>query len=121
MLINPAYAQAAGASSPTDLITAMAPMLIIVGIFYLLLIRPQQKKAKEHRAKIAAIRRGDRVVTGGGLIGTVTKVVGETELLVEIAQNVRVTVVKATVAEVLSKSEPASKDAVSAESGAAKN
>lgn len=109
MLIGTAYAQTAGGGSPTDWITSLAPMLVIVGIFYFLLLRPQQKKAKEHKAKLAAIRRGDRIVTGGGLIGTVSKVVGDNELMVEIAQGVRVSVIRSTVAEVLGKSDPASR------------
>ncbi len=111
MFIAPAYAQAAGgAAGSGDLLTALAPMVLIVGIFYLLLIRPQQKKAKEHRSKLDGIRRGDRIVTGGGLLGTVTKVVSDTELTVEIAQGVRVNVVKATVADVLAKSVPVARD-----------
>jgi len=121
MLIAPAYAQSVGTTSPTDLLTSLAPMLVIVGIFYLLLIRPQQKKSKEHKAKLAGIRRGDKIVTGGGLIGTVSKVVGDNELTVEIAQGVRVNVIRSTVAEVLSKPEPAARDTAPAEPGQAKN
>ncbi|MSO70827.1 MAG: preprotein translocase subunit YajC [Alphaproteobacteria bacterium] len=109
MLIGTAYAQTAGGGSPTDLFTALAPMLVIVGIFYFLLLRPQQKKAKEHKEKLAGIRRGDRIVTGGGLIGTVSKVVGDNELMVEIAQGVRVSVIRSTVAEILGKSDPATR------------
>jgi preprotein translocase subunit YajC len=76
---------------------------------YFLLIRPQQKKLKEHQAMVAALRRGDQVVTQGGLIGKVTKVKedGSNEIEVEIADNVRVRVIKNTVAQVLSKTEPA--------------
>lgn len=82
------------------------PILLIFVIMYFLMIRPQQKKVKEHKAMVAALRRGDQVVTSGGMIGKVTKV-GEGELEVEIAQNVRVKVVRATITQVLSKTEPA--------------
>lgn len=87
---------------------AMGQILLLVAmfaVFYLLLIRPQQKRAKEHRAKIAAIRRGDTVITAGGVIGKVIKVEGD-EVLVEIAENTRVRVVAPTIADVRSKGEP---------------
>ena len=81
-----------------------------VVIFYFLLIRPQQKRIKDHRAMVQALRRGDKVVTAGGVFGTVTKVVGDNELQVEIAENVRIRVVRATISEVLQKSEPANRN-----------
>ncbi len=85
------------------------PLLLIFGIMYFLLIRPQQKKVKEHQAMVAALRRGDTVVTQGGLIGKVVKVKGEgeNEIDVELAEGVKVRVVQSTVAQVLSKTEPA--------------
>ena len=83
------------------------PLILIFAIMWFLLIRPQQKKLKEHRAMVAALRRGDQVVTQGGLIGKVAKVKDEDEIEVEIAQGVKVRVVKSTVAQVLSKTEPA--------------
>ena len=107
MFISPAYAQAAGA--PAGGAFDMISLLPIVGIFvvfYFLLIRPQQKKMKEHKAMIGSVRRGDRVVTGGGIYGLVTKVRGDNEIEVEIAENTRVRVVKATVADVRAKGEP---------------
>ena len=82
------------------------PIVLIFVIMYVLMIRPQQKKVKEHRAMIEAVRRGDQVVTGGGLIGKVTKV-AEGEVEVEIAAGVKVRVVKATITQVVSKTEPA--------------
>ena len=82
------------------------PLILIFAIMWFLLIRPQQKKMKEHRALVAALRRGDQVVTQGGLIGKVTKVREEDEIEVEIAEGVRVRVVKSTVAQVRSKTEP---------------
>ena len=83
------------------------PLILIFVIMYFLLIRPQQKKLKEHKAMVQALRRGDQVVTQGGLIGKVSKVKDEDEIEVEIAQGVKVRVVKSTVAQVLSKTEPA--------------
>jgi preprotein translocase subunit YajC len=109
MLISPAYAQS-GAGAGFD-IMALAPLVLIFVVFYFLLIRPQQKKMKAHRDMLSAVRRGDRVVVGG-IVGTVAKVASDTELSVEIADGVRVRVVRGAVSEVLSKSEP-----VKAESG----
>jgi preprotein translocase subunit YajC len=83
------------------------PLILIFAIMYLLLIRPQQKKMKEHQAMVAAVRRGDQVVTQGGLIGKVTKVKDDNEIEVELAENVKVRVVKSTIANVTSKTEPA--------------
>ena len=83
------------------------PLILIFAIMYFLLIRPQQKKVKEHQAMVAAVRRGDEVVTQGGLIGMVSKVKdGENELEVEIADGVKVRVVQNTIADVKSKTEP---------------
>ena len=83
------------------------PLILIFAIMYFLLIRPQQKKVKEHQAMVEALRRGDQVVTQGGLIGKVSKVKDEGEVEVEIAEGVKVRVVKSTIAQVLSKTEPA--------------
>ncbi len=85
------------------------PLILIFAIMYFLLIRPQQKKLKDHQAMVAALRRGDQVVTQGGVIGKVSKVRDDGELEVEIATGVNVRVVKATVAQVLNKTEPAKK------------
>mgnify|MGYP003626899678 CR=1 FL=1 len=82
-----------------------APFLLIFVVFYFLLIRPQQKRMKEHRAMIAAVTRGDEVVTQGGVVGKVTKVT-ETEATVEIAKDVKIQVIKATLAEVRSRTAP---------------
>lgn len=108
MFISPAYAQAAGGGGG-EFITGILPLVLIFAVFYFLLIRPQQKRMKEHKAKVEAVRRGDRVVTGGGIIGTVTKV-EDTQLQVEIAEGVKVKVAKATLSDVLTKSEPASSE-----------
>jgi len=83
------------------------PLILIFAIMYFLLIRPQQKKVKEHAAMVQALRRGDQVVTQGGLIGKVVKVKDENEVEVEVADGVKVRVVQSTIAQVLSKTEPA--------------
>ena len=104
MFISPAYAQAAGGGG-SDFMT-LVPLILIFVVFYFLLIRPQQKKAKMHREMLLNIRRGDKIVTGGGIIGTVTKVVSDDELAVEIAEGIRIRVQRALVAAVLSRTEP---------------
>ncbi|CRL09801.1 preprotein translocase subunit YajC [Phaeobacter italicus] len=88
-------------------IAQFLPLILIFGIMYFLLIRPQQKKMKEHQNMVAALRRGDQVVTQGGVIGKVSKVKDDGELEVEIAEGVKIRVVKSTIAQVLSKTEPA--------------
>ena len=82
------------------------PLILIFAIMYFLLIRPQQKKVKEHQNMVASLRRGDQVVTQGGLIGKVTKVKEDNEIEVEVADGVKVRVLQNTIAQVLSKSEP---------------
>jgi preprotein translocase subunit YajC len=109
MLISPAYAQ--GASGGSDFLIQLVPILLMFVIFYLLLLRPQQQKVKQHREMVSNLRRGDTVVTSGGIIGKVTKVRDETEIEVEIADNTRVRVVKATVSEVRTKGEPVKESA----------
>ncbi|WP_300014619.1 preprotein translocase subunit YajC [uncultured Roseobacter sp.] len=83
------------------------PLILIFAIMYFLLIRPQQKKVKEHQAMVAALRRGDQVVTQGGIVGKVAKVKDDGELELEIAEGVKVRVVQSTIATVVSKTEPA--------------
>lgn len=83
------------------------PLILIFVIMYLLLIRPQQKKLKAHKAMVDGLRRGDQIITQGGLIGKVAKVKDDSEIEVDLAEGVRVRVVRATVAQVLSKTEPA--------------
>lgn len=103
MLITPAYAQSAAGSG--DFFIQIMPFLLIFVIMYFLIIRPQQKRLKHHRDMVAALRRGDTVVTGGGLIGKVTKV-DEDELQVELAQGMRVKVIRSTITDVRSKNQP---------------
>jgi preprotein translocase subunit YajC len=109
MLISPAFAQSAGGGS--DFILQLVPILLMFVIFYLLLLRPQQQRAKAHREMVANLRRGDTVVTSGGIIGKVTKVRDDSEIEVEIAENTRVRVLRATVTEVRVKGEPAKENA----------
>ena len=99
------YAQAAPGAF--DMLNSLiVPTMLIIGIMYFLMIRPQQKRLKEHRDMVAAVRRGDTVVTSGGIIGKVTKV-DENELQVEIADGVKIKVVRSTVSEVRGKGETA--------------
>ena len=102
MLITPAYAQAATGSGggSAAFFMQIAPLVLIFVIFWFLLIRPQQKRAREHAAKISAVAKNDQVVTGGGLVGKVTKV-DDTYVEVEIASGVKVKVVKSTLSDVL--------------------
>lgn len=90
-----------------EAIQQFVPLILIFAIMYFLLTRPQQKKVKEHKAMVDGLRRGDQVVTAGGLIGKVVKVKDDGELEVELADNVKVRVVQSTIATVVSKTEPA--------------
>jgi preprotein translocase subunit YajC len=103
-IISPAHAQGIGGAEGLG---PLLPLILIFVVFWFLLIRPQQKKAKEHRELLSQLRRGDQIVTSGGIIGKITKVVSDTELQVEIADEVRVRVARGMVAEVLSRTEPA--------------
>ncbi|AGI71225.1 membrane protein [Octadecabacter arcticus 238] len=85
------------------------PLILIFAIMYFLLIRPQQKKLKQHQAMVASLRRGDQVVTAGGLIGKVSKIKDDAEVEVELAEGVKVRVVRSTIGQVLNKTEPAEK------------
>ncbi len=109
MLISQAFAQEGGGTGGLGGIGGLMPFVLIAVVFYFLLIRPQQKRQKEHKMMVANMRRGDRVVTAGGILGTVTKV-ADTEVVVEIAENVKVKVARATISEVISKTDPASSD-----------
>lgn len=102
MFISPAYAQAGGGFGGME---SLLPLVLIFVVFYFLLIRPQQKKQKAHRAMLGELRRGDRVVTGGGVIGLITRVNSDSEITVEIAEGVRVKVVRSMVSDVMAKTE----------------
>ncbi len=125
MLISPAFAQGAGAPSGGCLEMFM-PFVLIIVIFYFLLWRPQQKKMKLHREMLGNLKRGDRIVTGGGIYGRIARVEGDQDLIVEIAPEVRIRVVRGTVSEAIVKGEPAKASAkgepakASAKGGSAK-
>ena len=104
MFVTPAYAQDAGAAAA---FTSFVPLILIFAIMYFLLIRPQQKKLKEHKAMVEALRRGDQVLTQGGIVGKVTHVNEDNTVVVEIADGVKVKVVKQTIVQVMNKTEPA--------------
>jgi preprotein translocase subunit YajC len=108
MWISTAYAQGTGIFDQNALVQFL-PLILIFVVFYFLLIRPQQRKAKDQKAMLGALRRGDRVVTGGGIIGTVARVDNPEaeEVIVEIAENVRVRVVRSTITTVVAKPDPA--------------
>ena len=105
MFITPAYAQGAGGGGG-DLLIQLLPFILIFVVMYFLILRPQQKRMKDHRDMIGAVRRGDTVVLAGGIIGKVTKVKDETEIEVEIADGVKSRVVRSMISEVRSKGEP---------------
>lgn len=104
MFATPAYAQAAGAGSA---FASFVPLVFIFAIMYFLLIRPQQKKLKQHKAMVEALRRGDQVLTQGGILGKVVKVNDDGMLEVEIAEGVKVRVLRSSISQVMSKTEPA--------------
>ncbi|NGQ90923.1 preprotein translocase subunit YajC [Rhodobacter sp. HX-7-19] len=106
MFATPAFAQAAGAGAGSAF-ASFIPLILIFAIMYFLLIRPQQKKMKEHKSMVEALRRGDQVVTQGGIVGKVTKVQEDGMVEVEIADGVKVKVIKGTIAQVMNKTEPA--------------
>jgi preprotein translocase subunit YajC len=109
MLITPAFAQGAAA----DYLSLQSPiwmMIMVVGIMYFLILRPQQQRAKRHQEMVKALRRGDSVVTNGGLVGKVTKVVDDDYIEVEIADGVKVRQMRSMVSEVRVKSEPVKDD-----------
>ena len=104
MFISQAWAQGATGGS-SDFLVQLFPLVLIFIVFYFLLIRPQQSKMKQQREMLAGVKRGDRVVTGGGIIGLVTKVIGDNELQVELADGVRVRIIKGTITDIITRGE----------------
>lgn len=102
MFISPAYAQTAGATDPTGGLMGLLPILLMFVVLWFLMIRPQMKRSKEHKALIEALAKGDEVVTQGGMAGRITKV-GDSFLTIELAPNVEVAVQRQAVATVLPK------------------
>ena len=102
MLISPAYAQAAGAASQSDTLLTFLPMIAIFVVFYFLLIRPQQRKAKEARAMLDALEKGNEIVTAGGIVGRISKLTDQ-YATIEVAPNVEMTVQRGAIAQLLPK------------------
>jgi preprotein translocase subunit YajC len=111
MFITPAYAQAGQTPFGGDLFGMILPLVAIMAVFWFLLIRPQQKRVKEHQELIKNVRRGDTVVTSGGIIGKVAKVVDDNEVTIDVADGVRMRLQRNAISEVRSKSEPAKDEA----------
>lgn len=117
MFVTNAFAQAtssapAGVFGAGDMIGFMVPMIAIMGVFYFFMIRPQQQKLKEQQNMLSQVSRGDTIVTHGGLIGKVVRVVDDKELLVEVGENVRVRVLRQGIADVPTRGEPAAAETV---------
>jgi preprotein translocase subunit YajC len=112
MFSSPAWAQTPFGGAGGETLMQILPLILIFVVFYFLLIRPQQKKSKEHKEMLGKLRRGDRVVTGGGIVGTVAKVpdTGD-EISVDIAENVRIKVLRGTISAVVSRGEPVKDEA----------
>ncbi len=116
MFITPAFAQGffgGGASGNSSMIIQFMPLILIIVIMYFLILRPQQRKVKMHQEMIKALRRGDTVVTNGGLVGKVTKVVDDQHIEIEISDGVRVRHLRASVSEVRAKGEPVKEESAS--------
>jgi preprotein translocase subunit YajC len=109
MLITPAYAQSSPFGS-TDMLTSLLPFVLIFVIMYFLILRPQQKRVKQHQEMVKNVRKGDTVVTSGGMVGRVTKVVDDDQIEVEIADGVRVRQMRQMVSDVRAKGEPVKDD-----------
>lgn len=117
MFITPAFAQGifggGGANGNSSMIIQFMPLILIIVIMYFLILRPQQRKVKQHQEMIKALRRGDTVVTSGGLVGKVTKVVDDQHIEIEISDGVRVRHLRASVSEVRARGEPVKEESAS--------
>ncbi len=112
MLITPAYAQAAGGDA-TSMLTSLLPFALIFVIMYFLILRPQQKRVKDHAEMVKNVRRGDTIVTSGGLVGKVTKVVDDDQVEMEISDGVRIRQMRQMITAVRAQGEPAKDEAAS--------
>jgi preprotein translocase subunit YajC len=112
MLITPAYAQAAGGDA-TSMLTSLLPFALIFVIMYFLILRPQQKRVKDHAEMVKNLRRGDTIVTSGGLVGKVTKVVDDDQVEMEISDGVRIRQMRQMISAVRAKGEPVKDEAAS--------
>jgi len=111
MFVTPAFAQS-GAGGAPDMLVSILPFILIFVIMYFLIIRPQRTQMKKRTELLAAIRRGDSVVTGGGLLGKVTKVINDNELEIDLGNGVKVTALRGTIADVRVKGEPVANENV---------
>jgi len=103
MFFTPAYAQSSGSGGFGSTFGSLIPLLLIFAIMYFIIIRPQQKKAKEHKQMVTELKRGDQVLTQGGIIGKITKVKDESEIELEIASNTKVRIMRSTIVNVVNK------------------
>lgn len=110
MFSTPAFAQAAGGAGAAFNIVSIVPFILIFAIMYFLIIRPQRQRMKQHQEMVKNVRRGDTIVTNGGIIGKIAKVVDDNEVQVEIAEGTRVRIARGMIAEVRSKGEPVKDD-----------
>lgn len=120
MFISTAFAQAPSAAPAGSGFEAFLPLVLIFVVFYFLVFRPQQKKMKQHKEMLAALRRGDKVLTGGGIIATVVKVIDDNEVEVDLGNDTKVRVVRATIADILTKPQPVAGSDKPAEGGKGK-
>lgn len=107
MFVTPAFAQGAAAAGTQDMLISVLPFILIFVIMYFLIIRPQRQQMKKHQEMISAIRRNDTIVTAGGLVAKVTKVIDDNEIQAEISEGVKVRITRKAIAEVRAKGEPA--------------
>jgi len=117
MFITPAYAQGFNLGGNSDMIMSLLPFAGIFVIMYFLILRPQQKRVKAHQEMVRNVRRGDTVVTSGGIVAKVTKVVDDEQIEIEISEGVRARQLRSMVSEVRAKGEPVKEDAATAKSG----
>jgi preprotein translocase subunit YajC len=113
MFISPAYAQAASPFGGDSMLVSLRPFILIFVIMYFLILRPQQKRQKQHQEMVKNVRRGDTVITSGGLVGKVTKVSDDDHLEVEVADGVRVRQMRSMIADVRAKGEPVKEESAS--------
>ena len=119
MFITPAFAEATtgtaaeAAAGGGNILLSMLPIFLILAVFYFLVIRPQNKRLQEHRSMVSNLQKGDRVVTGGGIVATVKKTGGDDEVILEVSEGVNVRVLRSTVMMMRSKSEPSDKKGIS--------
>ena len=110
LIITDALADTPASSMGGFDVMSFLPLILIFAVFYFLILRPQQKKLKTHQQMLANLRRGDRVITNGGIIGTVSKLVSDQEVQLEIADDIKVRVVRSMISDVTSKTDPIAND-----------